>query len=160
MRSSAISSQRTSIGGAPQFSVLASIAVALTICLPLASVVWLALCPEENIWPHLLATVLPDYVFHTLALMVGVAIGTLLIGVGTAWMVTHYEFTGRFILVWALLLPFAVPAYVVAYVYTDLLEFSGPLQSALRDVFGWQTCLLYTSPSPRDRQKSRMPSSA
>lgn len=149
MRSSAISSQRTSIGGAPQFSVLASIAVALTICLPLASVVWLALFPEENIWPHLLATVLPDYVFHTLALMVGVAIGTLLIGVGTAWMVTHYEFTGRFILVWALLLPFAVPAYVVAYVYTDLLEFSGPLQSALRDVFGWQTTRDYYFPKIR-----------
>ena len=149
MRSSANSSQRTSIGGAPQFSVLASIAVALTICLPLASVVWLALFPEENIWPHLLATVLPDYVFHTLALMVGVAIGTLLIGVGTAWMVTHYEFTGRFILVWALLLPFAVPAYVVAYVYTDLLEFSGPLQSALRDVFGWQTTRDYYFPRIR-----------
>ena len=149
MRSSANSSQRTSIGGAPQFSVLASIAVALTICLPLASVVWLALFPEENIWPHLLATVLPDYVFHTLALMVGVAIGTLLIGVGTAWLVTHYEFTGRFILVWALLLPFAVPAYVVAYVYTDLLEFSGPLQSALRDVFGWQTTRDYYFPKIR-----------
>jgi len=81
--------------------------------------------------------------------MGGVAIGTLIIGVGTAWMVTHYEFTGRSILVWALLLPFAVPAYVIAYVYTDLLEFSGPLQSALREWFGWQTTRDYYFPKIR-----------
>ncbi len=143
------SKYRTSVGGASKLSVLAGFAVALTICLPLASVLWLAFFPEENIWPHLLATVLSDYILNTLALMAGVAVGTLIIGVGTAWMVTHYEFTGRGYLVWALLLPFAVPAYVVAYVYTDLLEFSGPLQSALRELFGWQTTRDYYFPKIR-----------
>lgn len=123
--------------------------MALTICLPLASVVWLAFFPEENIWPHLVSTVLTRYVINTIALMAGVAIGTLIIGVGTAWMVTHYEFTGRSQLVWALLLPFAVPAYVIAYVYTDLLEFSGPLQTALREIFGWQTTRDYYFPKIR-----------
>lgn len=140
---------RTSVGSTPKLSVIAGVAVALTICLPLASVVWLALFPEENIWPHLVSTVLTQYIFHTVALMAGVAVGTLIIGVGTAWMVTHYEFTGRFMLVWALLLPFAVPSYVIAYVYTDLLEFSGPLQSALREIFGWQTTRDYYFPKIR-----------
>jgi len=139
----------TTVGRTPRLSVVAGVTVALTICLPLVSVIWLALFPEENIWPHLLATVLTDYILHTLALMGGVAIGTLFIGVGTAWMVTHYEFTGRFFLVWALLLPFAVPAYVVAYVYTDLLEFSGPVQSALREIFSWQTTRDYYFPKIR-----------
>lgn len=143
------SGYKTSLNRVPGASAFAAIAVAMTICLPLASVVWLALFPEENIWPHLLSTVLPNYVFHTLALMGGVAVGTLVIGVGTAWMVTHYDFTGRFVLMWALLLPFAVPAYVVAYVYTDLLEFAGPVQSALRDWFGWQTTRDYYFPKIR-----------
>ena len=140
---------RTSVGATPKLSVIAGVAVALTICLPLASVVWLAFFPEENIWPHLVSTVLTRYVMNTVALMAGVAFGTLIIGVGTAWMVTHYEFTGRSHLVWALLLPFAVPAYVIAYVYTDLLEFSGPLQSLLRDIFGWQSARDYYFPRIR-----------
>jgi len=144
-----LTSAQTSTGKAPALSVIASLAVALTICLPLVSVIWLAIFPQENIWPHLLATVLADYVLYTLALMVGVAIGTLFIGVGTAWIVTQYEFTGRFFLVWALLLPFAVPAYVIAYVYTDLLEFSGPLQTLLREFFGWQTAKDYHFPKIR-----------
>jgi len=106
--------------------------VALLICLPLLAVLWLALTPTENIWPHLFSTVLPGYVSTTALLMLGVAIGTSIIGVATAWCVTHLEFTGRSVFVWALLLPFAVPAYVIAYVYTDLLEFAGPVQTALR----------------------------
>lgn len=81
--------------------------------------------------------------------MLGVAIGTTLIGVATAWCVTHLEFTGRSVFIWALLLPFAVPAYVIAYVYTDLLEYAGPLQTAMRAVFGWQSARDYYFPSVR-----------
>lgn len=133
----------------PAISTIASIVVALTICVPLLTVVWLALVPSENIWPHLISTVLPTYLLNTFLLMCGVAIGTLVIGVSTAWLVTQYQFTGRSLLVWALLLPFAVPAYVIAYVYTDLLEFSGPLQSFLRDLFGWQSSRDYYFPKIR-----------
>ncbi len=119
------------------------------ICLPLLTVVKLALFPNENIWPHLFSTVLPHYIFNTLVLMAGVAAGTLLIGVYTAWLVTHYDFTGRRLFVWALLLPFAVPAYVIAFVYTELLEFSGPLQTVLRSIFGWQSAADYYFPKIR-----------
>ena len=123
--------------------------VAALVCLPLISVVWLAFFPAENIWPHLFNTVLTGYVLTTVGLLLGVALGTLLIGVSTAWLVTHHEFPGRSIFNWALLLPFAVPAYVIAYVYTDLLEYAGPVQSALRALFGWQLASDYWFPSIR-----------
>jgi len=123
--------------------------VAAFVCLPIIAVGWLALNPAENIWPHLASTVLPGYLFNTLMLMLGVAIGTLAIGVFSAWFITHYQFPGRQLLSWALLLPFAVPAYVIAHVYTDLLEFAGPVQSLLRDVFGWKGSKDYYFPAIR-----------
>jgi len=123
--------------------------VAAVVCLPLLSVVWLAFFPEENIWPHLFRTVLSTYVVNTLVLMTGVAIGTLFIGTTCAWLVTHHNFPGRSFFNWALLLPFAVPAYVIAYVYTDLLEFAGPVQSLLRDTSGWKLASEYYFPSIR-----------
>ncbi|MFK7853424.1 MAG: ABC transporter permease [Granulosicoccus sp.] len=128
---------------------LAAILVALLVCLPVLSVIWLAFNPDENIWPHLLDTVLASYILNTLGLMLGVAVGTLLIGISSAWLVTHYEFPYRSILNWALLLPFAVPAYVIAYIYTDLLEFAGPVQSTLRSLFGWKLASDYWFPSIR-----------
>lgn len=127
----------------------AALIVAAVVCLPLLSVVWLAFFPEENIWPHLFRTVLSSYVINTLLLMVGVALGTLIIGTTCAWLVTHHDFPGRALFNWALLLPFAVPAYVIAYVYTDLLEFAGPVQSLLRDSFGWKLASEYYFPSIR-----------
>ena len=123
--------------------------VASFVCLPILAVAWLALNPVENIWPHLASTVLPTYLFNTVVLMIGVAIGTLLIGVSSAWLITHYQFPGRRVLSWALLLPFAVPAYVIAHVYTDLLEFAGPVQSLLRGMFDWQRANDYYFPSIR-----------
>jgi len=122
---------------------------ALIVCLPLLSLVYLAITPDENIWGHLVDTVLPRYLSTTFLLMALVAIGTTLIGVTSAWLVTHYEFPGRKLFTWALLLPFAVPAYVLAYIYTDLLEFAGPVQSTLRDWFGWNTRRDYYFPSIR-----------
>jgi iron(III) transport system permease protein len=128
--------------------VLAMI-IAGIVCLPMLSVLWLAFNPDENIWPHLLDTVLFDYITTTIGLMLGVAIGTLLIGISTAWLITHYDFPGRSLYNWALLLPFAVPAYVIAYIYTDLLEFAGPVQTALRAAFGWTLARDYWFPSIR-----------
>ncbi|MGB0630666.1 MAG: ABC transporter permease [Alphaproteobacteria bacterium] len=109
----------------------------------------MAMFPTENIWPHLLDTVLPGYVVNTLELMVGVALGTILIGVTAAWLITMCEFPGRRIFEWALVLPLAMPAYVVAYVYTDILEFAGPVQGLLRDLTGWQTGRDYWFPEIR-----------
>jgi iron(III) transport system permease protein len=89
-------------------------------------------------WRHLAATVLPDYVATTLWLCAGVGIGAGVVGVTAAWLVTAHEFPGRRVLDWALVLPLAVPAYVMAYTYTDLLQFAGPVQGWLRATFGWR----------------------
>ena len=89
-------------------------------------------------WAHLAATVLPDYITTTLWLCAGVGIGVTLLGVGAAWLVTRHQFPGRAAFEWALVLPLAVPAYVMAYTYTDLLQYVGPVQAALREAFGWR----------------------
>jgi len=88
-------------------------------------------------WSHLASTVLPDYIVTTLWLCLGVGIGSTLLGVGAAWLVTHFDFPLRRTFEWALVLPLAMPAYVMAYAYTDLLQFAGPVQGWLRATFGW-----------------------
>ncbi|EDM49389.1 ABC transporter permease [Marinobacter algicola] len=119
------------------------------VALPVLSVLILALFPEENIWPHLLNTTLPRYLVTTLQLMAGVAFITLVIGLASAWAVTMCDFPGRKFFEWAMLLPFAVPAYVIAYVYTSLLDYAGPVQTAMRDWFGWRNAADYWFPEIR-----------
>ena len=89
-------------------------------------------------WSHLAATSLPRYVSNTALLLAGVAWGVMSMGVLCAWLVTVYRFPGRDVLEWALMLPLAMPAYVMAYAYTDWLQFTGPVQSLLRAATGWQ----------------------
>jgi len=89
-------------------------------------------------WAHLVATVLTEYVVNSLWLCLGVGAGVALVGVATAWLTAMHDFPGRRVFEWALVLPLAVPAYVMAYVYTDFLQFVGPLQTALRETFGWE----------------------
>jgi iron(III) transport system permease protein len=89
-------------------------------------------------WGHLSATVLPEYIVNSLLLSVGVGLGVAVVGVATAWLTAMTEFPGRRAFDWALLLPLAMPAYVMAYVYTDLLQFVGPVQTFLRESFGWR----------------------
>lgn len=89
-------------------------------------------------WVHLASTVLPDYVLTTLWLCVGVGVGVSALGVGAAWLVTRHDFPLRAQFEWALVLPLAMPAYVAAYTYTDLLQYVGPVQTALREAFGWR----------------------
>lgn len=122
----------------------AVIAVAALIAVPVLAVVWTALAGDGGAghWRALWNTVLPDYIRNTLAIGLGVAVLTFFIGVSTAWTVTMYAFPGRRLFEVALLLPLAMPAYVVAYAYTDFLDYAGPVQVWLRGTFGWQ--------SPRD----------
>jgi iron(III) transport system permease protein len=87
---------------------------------------------------HLAVTVIPGALLETALLTIGVAFGVVTVGAATAWVVAACEFPGRRIFEWALLLPLAMPAYIVAYAYTDALQFAGPLQSALREAFGWR----------------------
>ncbi|MEP0707637.1 MAG: iron ABC transporter permease [Parvibaculum sp.] len=125
---------------------VAALAVAAVLLLPSLTVLWSLTAPPSENWAHLGSTVLPGYILNTLKLMALVAIMTAMIGVGTAWLTVTSTFPGRAILSWALVLPLATPGYIVAYVYTDLLSFAGPVQSALRGVTGWHTGDYYFPP--------------
>jgi len=128
-----------------------ALAVAALVVLPVAAVVWIALHPAGNIWPHLVATTLPRYLANTAYLALGVAILTAACGTGAAWLVTMYRFPGSSWIEWALFLPLAVPAYVGAYAVTDFLDYAGPVQSGLRGVFGWTSAQDYWFPQIRSR---------
>jgi iron(III) transport system permease protein len=116
----------------------AALAVAALIVAPILAVVGNVFAPGDSTWAHLASTVLPGYVGNTALLLVGVSWGVVSIGVLSAWLVTAYRFPGQRVLEWALILPLAMPAYVMAYAYTDWLQFSGPVQSSLRAATGWQ----------------------
>lgn len=111
--------------------------VALLLAIPVMVVLSYLFEPAAEVWRHLAETVLRDYVINSLLLMVGVAIGVLLLGVSTAWLTSMCQFPGRALFEWSLLLPMAIPAYIIAYTYTGLFDFAGPLQTALRDWTGW-----------------------
>ena len=118
--------------------LFASVAIAALVGMPVVSVLSNVLSGGTGaIWSHLAATVLPDYVANTLLLCVAVGTGVIIVGVATAWLTAMHDFPGRRIFAWALVLPMAMPAYVLAYVYTDFLQFVGPLQTWLRDSFAW-----------------------
>ncbi len=120
--------------------VLRWLAAALTVMavsLPLLAVLSFAGSDTQGLWGHLQATVLPLYVANTLLMMFGVVAFAVVTGVGTAWLVTMYEFPARRILEFALVSPLAMPAYILAYAYTDLLQVTGPIQTMLRESTGW-----------------------
>ncbi len=115
--------------------------ILLMLCVPVLAVIgsWLQWDgATADILREMAATVLPDYAWTSLRLCLMVAVGTVLVGAGSAAVVTLFEFPGRRVAEWALLLPLAMPAYVVAYAYTDFLQYSGPMQTALRNGFGLQ----------------------
>ncbi len=128
-----------------------AILIACIVVAPIIAVLWFALAPTENIWPHLVATVLPRYLHNTLILMAGVGVLTACVGTGAAWLVTMYRFPGQRWLQWALLMPLAVPAYIGAYALVDFFEYAGPVQTALRTTFGWETSRDYWFPEVRTR---------
>ncbi|WP_248309885.1 iron ABC transporter permease [Bosea sp. WAO] len=119
--------------------------------LPVLSLGLTALSREAlAVWPHLTANVLPAALGDTLLLLAGVAAFCGIVGVGTAWLVTQHDFPGRRSLEWLLVLPLAMPTYITAYVYVEILGFQGPLQSALRALTGWRTLRDYWFPDPRN----------
>ncbi|MEM9058833.1 MAG: iron ABC transporter permease [Pseudomonadota bacterium] len=128
---------------------IGALLIAGTLLIPIFAVIWIAVFPTENIWPHLLEHALPVYLGNTTALILLVGIGTAVIGTGTAWLVTMHEFPGRRWLEWALLAPLAMPAYIGAYALVDLLEYAGPVQTLLRAIFGWTSARDYWFPEIR-----------
>lgn len=133
----------------PSGWAIATWIVAALVVLPVLVVLGSVFTDVGEIWAHLAETVLTTYITNSLVLMVGVAIGVSVIGVGTAWLVTMCQFPGVRIFEWALLSPLAAPAYLLAYTYTDWLEYFGPVQTGLRNVFGWQSATDYWFPNVR-----------
>lgn len=115
-----------------------SFAIAALVVLPLTVLVLSWQSVDGTIWTHLWQSQMPRLLGNTLVLMLGVGVGVTLLGVSLAWLTALCEFPGRRWLDWALMLPFAIPAYVLAFVFVGLLDFAGPLQSLLRDWFGSQ----------------------
>lgn len=114
----------------------ASLLIAALVAVPILMLLPAWLMPEGDVWRHLADTVLGGLVRNTVVLMLGVGAGVLVIGVGLAWFTVMYDFPGRRMFDWALMLPLGVPAYVLAFVAIGLLDFSGPVQSGLRALFG------------------------
>ena len=123
--------------------------VAAIVSAPLINLGVIALGGDADLWPHLLAYVIPPAAVNTALLLAGVALVSMAAGVGTAWIVTTYDFPGRNGMLWLLPLPLAFPTYIVAYVYADLLGGLGPVQSLLRAVFGWTSAADYWFPNIR-----------
>ncbi len=128
---------------------LGAVAIALVVVGPILAVVWIALFPADNIWPHLISTTLPRYVRNTAILMCLVGLIAGVVGTVTAWIVSRYDFPGRRWLEWLLLLPLAVPAYLGAYALVDFLQYAGPVQTGLRTLFGWSSARDYWFPEIR-----------
>lgn len=129
--------------------ITGSWATALLLALPVLALVFSAFSADGDLFRHLADTVLPAYLGNTLGLVIGVVLLSLLFGVPTAWLVAMCQVPGRRALQWALMLPMAMPSYIVAYVYTDLLDYSGPLQAGLRALFDWQSPADYWFPGIR-----------
>ena len=135
----------------PTLWSLGAILIGLAVVAPIVAILWMALAPSENVWPHLAATVLPRYLSNTAIMAVSVAVIAAMVGTGSAWYVAMYRFPGSRWLEWALLFPLAIPAYVGAYALVDFLEFSGPVQTGLRGFFGWDSARDYWFPEIRSR---------
>lgn len=123
--------------------LLTSLAIALLVGVPVVGVLsnlfsGPALSAGIGTFAHLWATVLPEYIVNSVLIAVIVAVMTAVLGIGCAWLVAAFDFPGRKFFAWALILPLAMPAYVVAYAYTDFLQYTGPLQTGLRTWLGWQ----------------------
>ncbi len=128
---------------------LVSVTIAALVITPILAIVWLALFPTENIWPHLISTTLPRYLSNSFLMMALVGIVSALVGTGAAWIVVMYRFPLRGLMQWGLLLPLALPAYIGAYALVDFWEYAGPFQTGLRAVFGWNSAADYWFPEVR-----------
>ena len=126
-----------------------AVAAAALAVAPLASLIVLAFGDTGDLWAHLARYVIPPALVQTALLLAGVAAVTIIVGVGTAWTVTSFAFPGRDALTWLLPLPLAIPTYIVAYVYVDILDALGPVQSILRAIFGWRSAADYRFPNVR-----------
>jgi iron(III) transport system permease protein len=154
----------TAVGDAPRRAGASSFALAFRhdraalvgtalaaaiVAAPVAALLVIASRADDNVWPHVIGVVLPNSLVDTAALLVGVGIVVVLVGVVTAWLVATCRFPGQAVFDWALLMPLAMPTYIVAYCYVDLLDSFGPVQSAFRHLLGFTSRRDYWFPEIR-----------
>ncbi len=130
------------------WSIIVVLILALAL-VPLLAIAWRATGDSTGVWPHILANVLPASTLTTVTLLAGVGVMTLVIGTVPAWLVGRYDFPLRRIYDWALVLPLAIPTYIAAYTWGEFADYTGPLQSALRELAGFQTSRDYWFPDIR-----------
>ncbi len=118
--------------------LLGLVLIAALLAIPVLCILLSLFLESGDVWQHLYETVLTAYIINSLGLVFGVGILALVLGIVPAWLITMYRFPGSRLLGWALLLPMAIPAYIIAYTYTGMLDVAGPLQTMIREVFGWQ----------------------
>jgi len=123
--------------------------VALSVVFPVGGLLLEALKGSAGLWAHLFSTILPIALVDTVILLFGVGVVTTLLGTTTAWLVTAYDFPGRRMLEWALLLPLAVPTYIIAYAYLDILHPIGSVQGVIRWIMGYETPRQFRLPDIR-----------
>ena len=124
-------------------------AVAALVLLPVATIALIAVADTGTLWTHVLMYVLPQSTWNTLVLMTGTGIVAVAVGTGAAWLVSAYDFRGRGVVEWALLLPLAVPTYIMAYAYLDILSPLGPIQGAIRWLLGFDSPRQFRLPDIR-----------
>lgn len=129
----ALSSLRSAFSN--RLPTLGILLVCILLSVPVLTILASVTNNSDGVWQHLYETVLGDYVTHSLTLLVGVGLMVLLLGIGPAWLVTMTRFPGSRVLEWALVLPLAMPAYIIAYTYTGMLDVGGPLQMWIRETF-------------------------
>ncbi|ORE87632.1 iron ABC transporter permease [Aurantimonas sp. 22II-16-19i] len=129
--------------------VATALVLAALVAMPFLALVWLAVSGASSNWSHLATTILPEASLVTAELMLGVALLTGTMGVVTAWLVASFEFPGRRLFSWALVLPLAVPTYIAAYAFVEFLHFAGPVQTAIRALFGYSSSRDYWFPEIR-----------
>ncbi|WP_159913061.1 iron ABC transporter permease [Pantoea sp. 18069] len=143
---------RAGCGGRGSLALTGALIVAFLVLLPIVVLAGHALMADSSHWAHLANYVLPQALWNTVLLLSGVAVLSAALGAGSAWLVTAYDFPGRGVLTWALLLPLAVPTYIVAFAYLDLLHPIGPVQTALRTLLGYDSPRQFRLPDLRSLQ--------
>ncbi|UJF19634.1 iron ABC transporter permease [Vibrio sp. SS-MA-C1-2] len=113
--------------------------LSLLILLPIVAIFYTATGASDELFSHLFSTVMPTYISNTILVVVGVVILSLLFGLPAAWLMAMCRLPGEKWLQWALVLPLAMPAYIVGYIYTDWFDYAGPIQNTLRAMFGWNS---------------------
>ena len=134
---------------APLWAAAVVVAAAGLVLAPLASLLSVALNGDVRLWRDLAGSVLPAALLDTGLLLGGVAAVAGTIGIATAWLVTAHRFPGRTLLAWLLPLPLAVPAYITAYIYVEIFDAAGPVQTGLRGLIGWRSRADYWFPEIR-----------